>query len=195
MIVNCVFVAAFLGAHCFACCCDTAPSSSTQFAATLAVPATEPTNSAEYAWVMAENSGTMFTQVGWVWFAAGTGLSVNGLPVPTGSPYLFAYTSVNQGDGDDLGAGGTFTIGPALAPGTSLSVDIARSADWYGDEALVNGTWAMVQTATLTGDPTWMTSAESWGSMAPLCFSDRSYYANGWQTLPAECPDSNASGW
>jgi hypothetical protein len=188
MIANCILAVALACPHTFTWCCNTAPTGSTQFSATIAIPTTEPANSAEYAWVMAENTETMFTQVGWVWFAAGTGLTVNGLPVPTGSPYLFAYTTVNQGNGDNLGAGGTFTIGPALTPGTSLTVDIARSGDWYGDEALLGGTWTVVQTATLTADPTWMTSAESWGTMTPLCFMNRMYYAHGWMTLPAECP-------
>ncbi len=139
---------------------------------------------------MADDAETMFTQVGWVWFAPGTGLTVNGLSVPTGCPHLFAYTTVNQGDGDNLGQGGTFTIGPALTPGEPLIVDIARSGDWFGDEALIEGTWTMVQVATLTGTTTWETGAESWGSMTPLCFSNRYYYADGWQALPAECPGS-----
>lgn len=75
-----------------------------------------PANFAEYAWVMADNGQAMFTQVGWVWSSPGTGLTV-GLPGPTGAPYLSAHTSVNQGDGDNLGQGGTFSFGPALTPG------------------------------------------------------------------------------
>ena len=150
--------------HLFGYCVNTAPGNATQFGASIAVSAAEPAAAAEYAWVMAEASGTMFTEVGWVWFATGTPWVVNGGPVPTGAPYLFAYTTVDQGNGDNCGAGGTFTIGPALRPGSSLTGDIARSGTWYGDEALISGSWTMVQTATLTGTPTWMTSSESWGS-------------------------------
>ncbi len=174
--------------HLFGYCVNTAPGNATQFGASIAVSAAEPAAAAEYAWVMAEASGTMFTEVGWVWFATGTPWVVNGGPVPTGAPYLFAYTTVDQGNGDNCGAGGTFTIGPALRPGSSLTGDIARSGTWYGDEALISGSWTMVQTATLTGTPTWMTSSESWGPLTPVCFSRRQFYANGWQSLPSECP-------
>ena len=172
--------------HTYGVCQTTAPSAATQYLSTIEVPAAEPPAGAQYAWVMAEASPTMFTQVGWVWFSAGTDLSVDGSPVPTDGPHLFAYTTAGQGDGDDLGAAGTFTLGPELTPGSAVTVDIARAGSWYEDEALESGLWTGLQQAVLSGAPTWLAASESWGPPTTVLFSARAYYADGWTSLPDE---------
>jgi hypothetical protein len=155
-----------------------------QFTVTISIPATAPSVGADYGWEMAEINGTTFTQVGFVWFATSTGYVVNSEPVPTGQPYLFAYTTDGQCNGNNLGQCGTYTLGAALQPGSNLTVDITHSGDWYGTEAMLNATWQMVAQTNLTGTPVWQTYSETWGPMVPITFSNIQYYDNGWFSLP-----------
>lgn len=132
------------------------------FRASISVPDTLPAGStAQYAWVMGTSSNN-FTQVGWAWW-------------PGKQPVVFAYSA-----GMTHPAGGTWVLGEALSPGSTITVQIVRNGDFLEDQLLVNGVWQTVQSALVsTTEDNFITAMDNYGPLMPTCFTDR-----GWESAP-----------
>jgi hypothetical protein len=144
-------------------------ATATQEVATISVPAVAPAGNGS-AWVMAVSAGTCdFTQVGWAWY-----------PTTFGGPRVFASTQL-------CGYPGQWSFGPALAPGGSVTVDIARHGTSYADEVNEGGAWQTIAVARFTDGPVWATQVENYGPLPHVCFTARLQFAGTWADLPSGC--------
>jgi hypothetical protein len=143
----------------------------TAYQATISVPASLPAGADdEYAWVMADGYGSQLNQVGWAWW-------------PFKGPVVFAYTV----QGNQTISQGEWAIGPALAPGSSVRVQITRSGNTFVDEYDVGQGWVPFDISHEQFG-SWATYMESYGTPMTACFTGRAWEGAGvWHTLPGGC--------
>jgi hypothetical protein len=137
----------------------------------ITVPSSPPAG-AVTGWLMAESfTPFRYTQVGFLW-----------QPNYRRMPLIFAYSAWGNQGGQ-----GTYAFGPAVQPGSTITVQLVRSGQLWLDEAWINGRWDVMQSYAVPGTP--IAYEEAYGPAEQVCFTGALNFipSVGWEPLPSAC--------